>query len=260
MLSRSRGKKTKKLVAGGLLIALFFLIFFSDSFAHYLSGPALYVAKPFLRAGAFATEWYNAKMSVFKNKENLEKENMELRNRVSFLESKLILCEAIERESEEIKNSLGRVESGNLKMAYIINKPPKSPYDILLLDAGSKGGINKGMEVTAYGNILLGYVSEVFPSVSKVKLISFPDEEISGFLQGLNVSVIALGKGGGNLEISLPKAIEAEAGEKIIRPGEKPLLMGIVERVDSEPSDPFQKIYFRLPVNIMELKHVFIKI
>ena len=48
---------------------------------------------------------------------------------------------------------------------------------MVVIDAGLDNGVKKGMKAVAYGSILLDHVAEVFPGVSKIKLVSYPGEE-----------------------------------------------------------------------------------
>lgn len=162
--------------------------------------------------------------------------------------------------------------SFSLQLVPIISRPPQSPYDILIIGAGSKNGIATGMMVMAQDNVLLGHVAEVFPLTSKIKLISFSGEETNVMIESQttydvgsttdivsHISAIAIGRGGENLEIKLPSAIEIKSGDKVMTMGTFPLAVGVVEKVEIDLSDPFQKILFRLPINIQELKYVMIE-
>jgi hypothetical protein len=110
---------------------------------------------------------------------------------------------------------------------------------------------------------LLGYVTDVFPQTSKVKLVSFHEEETNALIEsvstGAKISALAIGRGGGDMEIKIPSSIEVHSGDRIMTPGTYPLILGIVERAEINLSDPFQKIFFRLPLNLQELKYVMIE-
>lgn len=155
--------------------------------------------------------------------------------------------------------------SFSLQRVPIISRPPQSPYDILIIGAGSENGIKTGMTAMAQDNVLLGYVAEVFPSASKVKLISFPNEETNVLIESSGtgtstvVSAIAVGRGGENLEIKLPSSLAINSGDQVKTMGNFPLMAGTIEKVEMNLSDPFQKLLFRLPVNIQELKYVMIE-
>jgi cell shape-determining protein MreC len=168
----------------------------------------------------------------------------------------------------DCKDSLPEIltcPSFSLQLVPIISRPPQSPYDILIIGAGSENGIKTGMLVMAQDNVLLGHVAEVFPAASKIKLISFSEEETNVLIESAGngtstaLSAIAIGRGGENLEIKLPSAIEIKSGAQVMTMGTFPLAVGVVEKVEINLSDPFQKIFFRLPVNIQELKYVMIE-
>ncbi len=197
---------------------------------------------------------------------NLNKKDDEtsvLKNRVAELESRILLLELLEKENQELKTMFSRPEEvKEYILGAIISRPPQSPYDVLIIDAGSDNEVKEGMIATAFSNILLGYTTDVFSKTSKIKLISFPGEETNVIIEsvstGAKISALATGRGGGDMEIQLPSSLEIHSGDRIIAPGTYPLMLGIVERAEINLSDPFQKIFFRLPLNFQELKYVMI--
>ncbi|MCX6731448.1 MAG: rod shape-determining protein MreC [Candidatus Parcubacteria bacterium] len=198
---------------------------------------------------------------------NLNKKNDEvsvLKNRVAELESKILMLESLEKENQELKAMFSHLEEAKKYiLGAVISRPPQSPYDVLIIDAGSDNGVKEGMTATAFSNILLGYATDVFSKTSKIKLISFPGEETSALIEsvstGAKISALATGRGGGEMEIKLPSSLEIHSGDRITTPGTYPLMLGIVERAEINLSDPFQKIFFCLPVNIQELNYVMIE-
>lgn len=259
---QNRNKKARNvIVLSVVLCALFFVFLFAYGAAgRAASSSASVIFSPFLKAGDSASGWFAKKLSYFKEKQSLEEDNRSLKEKVRELESGILFCNILEEENNRLKEAFSRKEDQNYIIAFVISRPPKSPYDILIIDAGSENGIQNGMEISAYGNILIGYAVEVNQKTSKVKLVSFPKEEISAMLMDANVPAVAIGQGAGNFEIDLPKAVEVKEGDKVVTLGINPLLLGIVEKIISNPSDPFQKILFRLPINIQELNYVMVKI
>lgn len=255
-----RRKVIKKFIILGIVVALVFFVFKNQPVNHLISNKISTIIRPFLKLGNEAKEWLNINFVIFKEKKILEQENSNLKNKIMELETKQLSCELLEKENYQLKEIFSRAGDKKYLLSLILSKPPQSPYDILLIDAGSANGIRKGMPVTAYGDVLIGYIDEVFSKTSKVKLISFPKEETNALISSLNIPVIVIGRGGANMEIILSKSIEIQPGEKIISLDITPLLLGIIEKIESGPPDPFQKLLFRLPVNIQELKYVMIEI
>lgn len=244
----------------GIIVALVFFVFQNQPTSHFFSEKILTISRPFWKIGDNIKSWFNSNLTVFKGKKSLGEENQKLRDKISELEAKFLSYETIEQENHQLKESLLRTGEQKFLLSYIISRPPQSPYDALIIDAGSENGLQKGMEVTAYGDVLIGYIGEVFPKNSKVKLVSFPNTETNTMIASLNIPAIVVGRGGSNMEIVLTKSIEVKPGEKVITLGIKPLVVGIIERIESDPSDPTQKLLLRLPVNIHELRHVMIKL
>ncbi|MBI4691908.1 MAG: rod shape-determining protein MreC [Candidatus Terrybacteria bacterium] len=226
-----------------VLVLFLALAVFSDSFRR----PLVFIFSPFIKLGQSINDW---RLS------DVQKENYELKTEIEELKTKLLSYQPSSSEGPSFAEAKDGPSSYIL--ASIVSRPPQAPYDILLLDAGAEHGVKPGMTVTAYENVLLGFVIEVFADISKVKLISFPGEETNVMIQG-QVSAIAIGRGGENLEIKLPSAIEIKLGDQIMAPGTFPLLVGVVEKVEINLSDPFQKILFRLPINLQYLKYLMVE-
>lgn len=261
----------KNFPKGVIFLALvlgIFLVFpiFSNSARKIITQPLLLISRPFFKINESLNQWWEKNAAFFKSKNQLQEENLKLKERVLELELKVSLLTPVEKENEELKSLLSQIPSQKEKkyvLAAIISRPPQSPYDVLLVDAGLKNGVEKGMTVVAFNNILLGYVNEVFSQASKIKLVSFPGEETNVMIEPVSeeikISAISVGRGGGNMEIKIPSSIEIHSGDRIMTMGTFPLLMGIVEKVEINLSDPFQKIFFRLLFNLQELKYVMIE-
>src|SRR3989304_2204585 len=90
-------------------------------------------------------------------------------------------------------------------VARVISKPPRSFYDTLVVDAGSKEGIQVGEKVLYGDNIMIGEIAEVFEKTSKVRLFSSSGEVIDVTIGKRAVPALAVGIGGGNFEIQIPR-------------------------------------------------------
>lgn len=222
-----------------------------------ISRPVLHVLQPLFEAKVGLEAWLKNWKVLFKEKKSLYDENLSLREKLLELETKTAIIEILEKENAILKG-LSASERREFLIASVISRPPYTPYDMLIIDVGSKDGVKEGMQVLAFGNVLLGYVTDVFFQISKVKLISSSGEETNVLLESSLNPAISVGRGGENFEIILPRAISVSIGERIITLGSRPLLVGIVERIEHQETDPYQKIIFRLPVNIQYLNRVFL--
>ena len=172
------------------------------------------------------------------------------------LENKTILLESARKENEELKAMLSRSDKKSYILGFVISRPPQSPYDVIVIDAGSNIGIKQGMKAIAYSDILIGHVAEVFSGTSKIKLISYPQEETNLIIENAKISAIGLGLGGGNVEVKIPSSVKVNSGDKIIPEGASQYLLGLADKIETDPLNPFQKIIFRIPVNLNELQKI----
>jgi len=140
----------------------------------------------------------------------------------------------------------------------VLTYPPQTPYDIIIIDAGSNDSLVLGSEVSMPEGPLLGVVSEVFPRRAKVKLFSTNGEETGAVLERNNMPVTLEGTGGGNFRISLPRDIAIERGDRILSRSMSSSLLAVVEEVSVEPTDSFKEILAKSPTNIFSLRFVFI--
>lgn len=254
-----KSRQNKKILVGLFLITLFFLAVFVGPVRNFTVNLGTAIFQPFLSIGNLIVNWADNNSYLLSDKEKLSKENLILKDKLIEMEVKFLAYQILEKENKELKEILSRPNKNEFLAARVIGRPPKSPYDILIADAGSERGIRNGMQVWAYDNILIGYVFEVFIDSSKIKLFSFPGDETSAVLFSSNSQVITIGRGDGNFEIKIPKSIEVNTGEKVVTFGSNPMLIGIIDKIEINPSDPFQKLYFRFPFNLQELKYVAIK-
>jgi cell shape-determining protein MreC len=264
----NKAQRRRRAAALILLAVLIFAVFLGFGFPDVFKESLVFVSAPLLRAKDSFKDRVNEIFSIFKEKQLLESENIDLRQKIRELEAKLLLSEALKRENKELKEILSRSGGDFSVAASVLSRPPQSPYDVLIIDAGEKHGVEAGMSVSAYGSVFLGVVSEVFKETSRVKLASAPGQKTDVLIYGNNnenfntepgplvLPSRAIGRGNGNFEIILPRESAVGSGDRAMTLGTNPLIMGIVEEVVMDPADAFQKILFRLPVNIQELRWV----
>lgn len=121
-------------------------------------------------------------------------------------------------------------------IAGITARPPASPYDTLVLAAGSADGIRSGMEVFGGDGVPLGIISSVLRDFSQATLFSSPGMSVSGWVGRAYLPLAIKGAGAGALSASVPRSAGIAAGDIVFAPGPGMLPIGTVMRVDGEPS------------------------
>lgn len=193
----------------------------------------------------------------FKLKNSLIAEKTALEQKLFLAGNDMAMNQILQAENEKLKDLLGRQDTKQKSiLGTILVKPPHLPYDTLLIDIGENHGVKVGNKVMANANVYIGEVSEVMPSSAKVTLYSTPGRQLSVVLGNSSITAEAVGIGGGNFNIKLPREIEVKEGDIIVIPSITANVFGIVEKVNFKETDSFQTVLFKSPVNISELSFV----
>jgi cell shape-determining protein MreC len=163
-------------------------------------------------------------------------------------------------ENMQLRQELGRTAGHKVLLAGVLQSPPGTPYDTLLLDAGSSLGVSAGQRVFA-GNIAIGEVDAVYGDTSRAVLYSAPGRSYQALLttQSAAVPVAVEGQGAGSMQAQVPQGTEAAVGDDIVFPGVAGGLAARVSAVSAPAGESFKTLYLRLPVNIFELRYVYIE-
>ena len=195
--------------------------------------------------------------SFFAFKNSLYWENQNLKSEMDAESALRSNYDSLAAENISLKEILGRKDANtNLVLSAILGKPSQSSYNTLIIDAGTKEGLQAGDTVFALGNIPVGRVADIYPNSSKVLLFSSPGEQTAVIVGDNNAFMEAVGRGGGNFELILPRDFILSKGDEVTLPGFAPYVLGIVETIISDPRDPFIKALLVSPANIHELKFV----
>lgn len=153
---------------------------------------------------------------------------------------------------------VGRKQESDTVIATVLTRPPQTPYDVIVIDAGSNESVSVGSEVSLPEGPILGVVSDVYSKRAKVKLFSASGEETSAVLERNNMPVILVGTGGGNFKLTLPRDMTVEKGDRILSADIAPRHLATVGEINVQPTDSFKEVLARSPTNIFTLRFVFI--
>jgi cell shape-determining protein MreC len=196
-------------------------------------------------------------IGYIKSKQVLMDEKIAMEQKLFLAGNLLALNQTLQNENDSLKDLLGRKDiKQKTVLSAILVKPPQTPYDILTIDIGTDSGIKVGDKVLALGNVYIGEVSEVYSTTAKVTLYSTPGRKLPVALGTNSVSAEAVGIGGSNFSIFLPREVEVKENDVIVIPSITPNVFGIVEKINYKDKDSFQTVIFKSPVNISELNFV----
>lgn len=221
--------------------------------------PSLFykLAGPVWQADNSASSASSDFFSYFRSKSTLNRENVLLNEQVSALRNKLVLLQESERQNEIMKELLGRGDGKNkIIFAAVLAAPPVSPYDILVIDAGSNQGLAAGNKVITSGGAVLGELENVYDNYSKVNLYSSPGKELSLLIGENRFAVEGRGVGGGAFEVILPKEEDVLVDDPVYLAGVEPLLVGKVDNIITRDIDFLKLVMISGAANIYELRYV----
>jgi len=222
---------------------------------NFLNPVIFAIGRPIWSAKNYISDQVVKVWSSFKNTEELATENAKLQQELIEAKISLESLDAYKKENEILKSGFGQTNSEKRIVVAIMAKPNLSPYDTLILDAGTSQGISVGNKVMS-GDFIIGTISETHSNYSKATVLSEPGELLNATIGNKNIQIEATGRGGGNFTAKLPKEIDVKVGDLVKMPGLNPKFFGIVGSVEQTQTGSFQTILFSLPVNINELSWV----
>lgn len=226
---------------------------------HYFRSPAISLAKPLWLTENAVSRGFDNLIGFLRGKDALVAENRILRERMASLEALEVSYRALESSRDELLERFGRVATSSAIAAGVLAQPPQTPYDILVIDAGSADGISSGDKVSLSEGGALGLVSEVYAREAKVLLYSSSGTETSAFLERGNVPVTLAGQGGGTFAFSLPRHVDVEPGDRVLLPGLSGELVAVVAEVELEPTDSEKRVLAGGVGNVSALRFVSVR-
>ncbi|NQV93067.1 rod shape-determining protein MreC [Candidatus Kaiserbacteria bacterium] len=213
------------------------------------------------QAGVFNV-FQSVSLSI-QDKKSLLAENERLRGEIVRLELASLGNLVIRKENEYFRQILNRDGSPELVVAAILARPNRTLYDTFIVDVGRRDGVVQDALVFGIGGVTIGSVDEVFAHTSRISLYSTPGRKTEVLLGDAGtelVSVEAVGRGGGDFEMHIPRGIEVFEGHAVYSSSLGGSIFGVIEEIITIPSDPFQTILFSSPINIQSLHVVSIEL
>ena len=158
------------------------------------------------------------------------------------------------RTWQEIFNRRPLAQS--LTVGRLLTRESQSIFGAVIVDLGSENTLRPVAvgDLALSGDVALGEVTAVYPQTAKVQLYSTAGRQLEVLIGEERLPAPAIGRGGGNFYASLPRDLAIKIGMPVtVLIGAREYLLGVVKVVDRDPSEAFQKILFRSPVNLILL-------
>jgi len=250
--------KKNRLIVGGIVSVLIIIIimFFSSRAVNHTRSRGELITVPLWRLDTRISLIGKDLYYYFTSRNTLEGYVTGLKNEVQNLQSANAELQVLKDENTKLKNQMSRSESASRILATILVKPNRTPYDTIIVDAGSIEGVVAGSKVYANGNTLIGTVADVSNHTAHITLFSTPGQETDGVVVGSDITVTLTGRGGGAFEIDVPREVVLPVGNVVTNVATFSNPIAIIGSQISSERDAIKKILAKTPINIQELKWV----
>lgn len=182
-----------------------------------------------------------------------------LQTELAAKDASLQALSTLTHENETLKAELGRSEHVNGTLARVIAPTNRSLYSTFTIDIGTGEKIFVGSHVYAFGAVAIGTVSEVRDSSATVLLLSAPGRETMATITGSDTVVTLIGRGAGEYEVRMPRDLHFEEGAVITEQSLSVHPIATVQKILTDPRDPFQRLLAKAPINLQTMKWVIVK-
>jgi len=248
------GKRRSRALIATIISVIVILGLIQAVFPHAFPGLFTSIARPFWR-----TE-FSITSGALRSPEALLAENESLKRDATAASAELANAQALQDENTDLKALLGRASTTPYILAAVLKRPPAAAYDEVIIDIGKDFGLSTTSTIYAPGNILIGRVTDVLAHSAKATLFSSPGERYDVFIGPSHAPSVAVGKGGGQYEAELPRAVMVSQGDAVVESSLNDKAFGVVTAVLTDPAQPFETILFAPPVNIYELRWVLVDV
>lgn len=141
--------------------------------------------------------------------------------------------------------------------AVVLARPPLTPYDVLIVSAGSVSGVHEGAVVFAQG-VPVGTVADTTETTARVLLYSSAERGSEGWVGDAQVPILLVGRGAGAFTAEVPRDAGIAEGDLVYLVGAGSLSIGSVARLEESPSSPSTRLYIRAIANPFSMMRVYI--
>ena len=242
-----------------LLVVLFFL-FTASTVTTGISNFSHTLAQPIWHTKERITTGIDALIEGQRSRESLYRENEFLKTELAQLQREGFMADAAIADNVALQKMLGHsTEESGYVSAAVIHDMTLSAHDVFIIDSGVTQGIRNNMLILTPEGIAIGYVSEVLHSTAIVRGFSSPETAVDVVIAGTTTTHARLtGYGSGTMTLTVPRDILVQEHDYILLPTFSTHPIGTIASVLVTPEDAYKTAYVRSPINMHELRHVYV--
>ena len=198
----------------------------------------------------------------------IARQNDQYRDEIDRLQAEIARLRELEVENRDLRNLLGlkqRPIPGELLPVRVIARDPSPHVQMITVDRGTDDGIAEGMTVITWRGVV-GRVSRVGPTSSKVLLITDVNSSISGRIQSSEERVTGIIRGRaerGLVMQHIPQEESLQTGDAIVTSdlgGVMPegLVVGQIVQIRRKDVDVFQEALIEPAADLRRLERLYV--
>lgn len=170
------------------------------------------------------------------------------------------------KENDDLRREIGLLPRDKffLKASTIIGRDISGMGNWLLIDQGSFDGMKEGMVVIIENGIFVGRIIEVFPTSSRIMLLSNPESLMSGTTLDTDAKGIVKGEYGLGLLFDMVSQTDIlKEGSSVVTSGlggdvPRGLLIGTLQEPHLSSDRLFQQASILSPIRFDHIRYVFV--
>lgn len=175
-----------------------------------------------------------------------------------------VRLKALEEENEVLSKTLGYLQKQGYDavMGRVISRSGIPEQSVVMIDRGTKDGLENGMAVIMGDGIFVGKITSIQERTATVTLLSDEQSRVAVSKAGQRKLIgLVEGKGNWTAEATLiPQQETLEPNDMLVTSGTEGkippnLVVGLVNKVEGQPTDPFKKAAIELlaPLEYVEV-------
>lgn len=249
-----------------LTVCVLLIFFIPKRFFDPLRGVFLRVSYPFQKAFYLSSGKISDFADFLGSISNLKEENKMLIKENDSLSSEVASLRDDKNQNQILREQLGLIpkEKFNLEASFVIGQDSERYEGWILIDKGSSSGIKEGMPVIVSNSILVGKISEVYGSSSRVKLLTDSSSVINAIDTETNAKGIIRGEYGLGIILDLVSQNDIiNSGDTVATSGlggdfPRGLLIGKIQEIKSTEDKLFQQAVITMRSRYSKLDVVFV--
>ncbi len=236
------------------------LNFFQKTVREFFYAVSSPIQTAFWKAGASVSNFFE----IVNNLNNLRAENDQSQKVIQELLAEKASFAELKKENAILREALQVGLEKDFQLAFVEVIGKDINQESIIINQGAGDGFTVGMPVITQERILLGRISEVFESFSRVTLISNKESSFDVKVSGTDITGVARGQGNSKIKFDLvPQDKVLEVDDLVVSSSlggiyPEGLLAGTVKKVSRNDVSPFYQAEVAPLFNIQEMSAVFV--